>query len=432
MRLRALPLLFLLVAPAFAAAPPPVLDVDRIVAVVNNDVITETELDARLAETRRSLANQQIRLPPDDVLRRQLLERMIIERVQVQLASQTGIRVTDQDVEQALQTIAARNKITVDELYRTVTREGLNRAAYREQVRNQILIQQLVDREITSRVSVTESEVANFLEGEQQRTRADEEFNIAHIYIAVPETAATEQVRQAKARADQVLRELREGGDFGQAAVSYSQGPDALKGGAIGWRNSGQLPELFVAALERMRPGEVSEVLRGPNGFHILKLNDRRGKEGAEAITQTHVRHILLKPSEIQSAAEARSKLGQLRDRIAAGENFGELARVHSEDSVSAAKGGDLGWVAPKQLVPEFEAAMNELAVNQLSEPVATPFGVHLIQVLGRRQQDVSEERARQAARSQIHARKADDRYEQWVRQLRDEAYVEYLLDEVN
>lgn len=432
MRLRALPLLFLLTAPAFAAAPPAVLDVDRIVAVINNDVITETELDARLAETKRSLATQQIRLPPDDVLRRQLLERMIIERVQVQLASQTGIRVTDQDVEQALQTIAARNKITVDELYRTVTREGLDRAAYREQVKNQMLIQQLVDREITSRVTVTESEVANFLEGEQQRTRSDEEFNISHIYIAVPETAATDQVRQAKARADQVLRELREGGDFAQAAVSYSQGPDALKGGGIGWRNSGQLPELFVAALERLRPGDVSEVLRGPNGFHILRLNDRRGKEGGEAITQTHVRHILLKPSEIQSAAEARSKLKQLRDRIAAGDDFGELARAHSEDAVSAAKGGDLGWVAPKQLVPEFEAAMNDLAVNQLSEPVATPFGVHVIQVLGRRQQDVSEERARQAARSQIHARKADDRYEQWVRQLRDEAYVEYLLDEVN
>lgn len=431
MRLRAFPLLFLLAAPA-VAAPPPVLDVDRIVAVVNNDVITETELDARLDETRRSLASQQIRLPPDDVLRRQLLERMIIERVQVQLASQTGIHVTDQDVDNALETIASRNKMTVEKLYATVTREGLDRAAYREQVKNQILIQQLVDREITSRVTVTESEVANLLEGEQQRTRADEEYNISHIYIAVPETAATEQVRQAKARADQVLRELREGGDFGQAAVSYSQGPDALKGGSIGWRNSGQLPELFVAALERMQPGEISGVLRGPNGFHILKLNDRRGKEGAQAVTQTHVRHILLKPSEIQSAAEARSKLEELRDRIAAGEDFGELARTYSEDTVSAAKGGDLGWVAPKQLVPEFEGAMNGLATNQLSDPVQTPFGLHLIQVLGRRQQDVSEERARQAARSQIHARKADDRYAQWVRQLRDEAYVEYLLDEVN
>lgn len=432
MRLRALPLLLLCVAgPAFAAAPP-VLDVDRIVAVVNNDVITETELDTRLAEAKRSLANQQIRLPPDEVLRRQLLERMIIERVQVQLASQTGIRVTDQDIEQALQTIASRNKMTVEELYRAVTREGLDRAAYREQVKNQILIQQLVDREITSRVTVTESEVANFLENEQQRTRADEEFNLSHIYIAVPETAATEQVREARARAERVLRELREGGDFAQAAVSYSQGPDALKGGSVGWRNSGQLPELFVAALERMRPGEISEVLRGPNGFHILKLNDRRGKETGEAITQTHARHILLKPSEIQSVQEARAKLEQLRRRIAAGEDFGELARAHSEDAVSAAKGGDLGWVAPKQLVPEFEQAMNALSVNQLSQPVQTPFGVHLIQVLGRREQDVSEERARQAARSQIHARKADDRYEQWVRQLRDEAYVEYLLEDVN
>ena len=413
---------------ATAKPPTPVRDIDRIVAIVNNDVVTQSELDNRLDETRKQLATERIKAPPEDVLKRQLLERMIAERVQLQLAAQLGVRVTDADIDQAIESVARRNNMNVDALLKTLAREGFDLAAYRARIREQITIQQLLEREIASRISVTETEIANFLE--QSRTRGEDEYNLSHIFIPLPEAATPEQIQTAKQRADKVHAEISAGEDFARAAVTYSQGPDALKGGALDWKKPGQLPELFVAALSKLQPGEITPVLRGPNGFHILRLNDRRGGDVTQAVTQTHVRHILLRPSEIQSLDEARAALARMRAQIEAGEDFAALARVHSEDSGSASQGGDLGWVEPKALVPEFEKAMNALGPGQLSEPVRTPFGIHLIQVLERRQQTVGGDRARNAARAQIHARKADDRYEQWVRQLRDEAYVEYLLDE--
>lgn len=415
---------------AAAVAPATIRDIDRIVAIVNNDVITHSELEDRLDETRKQLAGERIKAPAEDVLKRQLLERMIAERVQLQLAAQLGVRVSDADVDQAIQSVARRNNLTVDALLKTLGREGFDPAAYRARIREQVTIQQLLEREIASRVTVTETEIANFLEQSRARGGGEYEYNLSHIFVPIPEAASSEQIQAAKQRAEKVYAELKGGEDFARAAVTYSQGPDALKGGALDWKKSGQLPELFVSALNGLQPGDVSPVLRGPNGFHILKLNDRRGGEVGQAITQTRVRHILLRPSEIQSLDEARNALMQIRARIEAGEDFAEIARASSEDSASASQGGDLGWVEPKSLVPEFEKAMNALSPQQLSEPVRTPFGLHLIQVLERRQQTVSGERARNAARSQIHARKADDRYEQWVRQLRDEAYVEYLLDD--
>ncbi|MFL6622038.1 MAG: peptidylprolyl isomerase [Sulfurifustis sp.] len=425
---------FLLVAVLSAnglAAPPPVTDVDRVVAVVNNDVITANELEKRMAEARQQLDAQKIKPPPEDVLRRQLLERLVAEQIQLQLATQTGIRVTDQDVDPAIATIAGRNKMTVDALYDVVRRQGLDRAEYREQIRNQLAIQQLVDREVNNQVTVSESEVNNFLENNRLRAGRDAEYNVSHIFIPVPESASPQQIQTTQQRAENVVRQLRAGEDFARAAVTHSQGPEALKGGALGWRGVGQLPELFLAALEKLKPGDVSDALRGPNGFHILKLNDRRGGTVAdEPVQETHVRHILLRPSEIQSINDARTTLTQLRERIVNGEDFATLARTYSEDTVSAANGGDLGWVRPKQLVPPFERAMNALEPGAVSEPVQTPFGLHLIQVLGRRVQTIAGERERIAAREQIHARKAEDRYEQWLRQLRDEAYVEYMLDE--
>jgi peptidyl-prolyl cis-trans isomerase SurA len=406
--------------------PTAVVDLDRIVAVVNNDVITANELELRLTETKQQLSAQRIQLPPEDVLRRQLLERMIVEQIQLQLAVQSGVRVTDDDVEKAIQAIASRNKLTVDKVYDAVRQQGIDRASYREQVRNQITIQQLVEREIYSRTTVSDSEIDAFLEN--TRTSQDTEYDLSHIFLAIPESATPEQIQAVKARADDVRQQITRGEDFARAAVTHSQGPDALKGGAIGWKSAGQLPELFVGALNQLKPDEVSEVLKGPNGFHILRLNDRRGGGGGEAVQQTRVRHILLKPSEIVSRNDARANLRRLRERIAQGEDFAELARSHSEDPVSASQGGDLGWISPGQTVPEFERAMQALAPGALSEPVESSFGVHLIQVLERRQA-VSGDRARLTARTQIHARKADDRYEQWVRRLRDEAYVEYLLD---
>jgi peptidyl-prolyl cis-trans isomerase SurA len=419
---------FLVLSLAASAATAP-RDVDRIVAVVDDNVITASELATRLVEVKQQLTEQRIQIPPDDVLRRQLLERMIQDELQLQYAKLTGIRITDQDIERTVQNIARRNQLTVDAVYDTVRREsGLDRAGYHEQLRKQLSIQQLVEREVNSKVSVSDSEISNFLE---TAAAGGEEYNLSHIFIATPESPSPEQIAAAKTKADTIHRQIKNGEDFARAAITHSQSAEGLTGGSLGWRSAGQLPDLFVGTLKELKPGEVSAVLRGPNGFHILKLNDQRGGSAAETVQQTRARHILIRPSEILSRSEARANLLRLRERIRLGDNFADLARLQSEDTLSASQGGDLGWVTPGQLVPEFERAMNALAPGELSEPVESAFGFHLIQVLERRQA-VSDERARATARQQIHARKADQYYEQWIRRLRDEAYVEYLLDDVD
>ncbi len=428
-------LLILLLPSLMAAAPAPPKasgDVDRILVIVNDDVITETELANRLAETKKQLALEKIKTPPDDILRKQLLDRMVLERLQLQLAVQTGIRVGESEVDQAIEAIARRNNLSVENFRKALTKSGMDVAAYRAQTRDQLTIQQLLEREINNRVNVTDNEVSHFLENPQSRADMDVTYNLSHILIGIPESASPEAIQAAKKRAEDVLRQLKAGADFEQIAVSYSQGADALKGGSLGWKKPGELPELFLGALKSLSPGDISETLRSPNGFHILKLNDKRGAAQDEAVTQTHVRHILLRTSEIQSLEDARQKLLNLRERVENGDDFAALARAHSEDTGSAASGGDLGWVNPGMMVPEFEKAMNALKPNQLSQPVRSSFGLHLIQVLGRRSHDITQERLEAAARQQIHARKADERYEQWARQLRDEAFVEYLVDETN
>ncbi len=428
-------LLLLLLPSIMAAAPAPPKatgDVDRILVIVNDDVITETELTNRLTETKKQLALEKIKTPPDDILRKQLLDRMVLERLQLQLAVQTGIRIGESEVDQAIETIARRNNLSVENFRKALTKNGMDVAAYRAQTHDQLTIQQLLEREINNRVNVTDSEVSHFLENPQSRADMDVTYHLSHILIGIPESASPEAIQAAKKRAEDILRQLKAGADFEQIAVSYSQGADALKGGSLGWKKPGELPELFLGALKSMSPGDISEILRSPNGFHILKLNDKRGAAQAEAVTQTHVRHILLRTSEIQSLEDARQKLLHLRERVENGDDFAALARAHSEDTASAANGGDLGWVNPGMMVPEFEKAMNALKPNQLSQPVRSSFGLHLIQVLDRRSHDITQERLEAAARQQIHARKADERYEQWARQLRDEAFVEYMVDDVN
>ena len=426
---RTLIALLLLLLPSLTPAAPK--DLDRILVIVNDDVITETELRGRLVETRKQLELEKIKLPPDDVLRKQLLDRIVLEHLQLQLAAIMGIRVSDADVDKAIEMIAQRNKMTAEEFRKAMSQSGLDVAAHRAQVRDQITIQQLLEREINNRVSVTESEVSHYLENPQNRASMDLSYNLSHILISIPESASPETIQAAKKRAEDILRQLKAGTSFEQIAAGYSQGADALKGGNLGWKQAGELPELFLGAITNMAPGDISELLRSPNGFHILKLNDKRGAAQTEAVTQTHARHILLRTSEIQSAEDARQKLLNLRERIENGEDFAALARAHSEDPASAASGGDLGWSNPGQMVPEFEKAMNALKPNELSQPVRTSFGLHLIQVLGRRNHDISQERLEAAARQQIHARKADERYEQWARQIRDEAFVEYMPDEI-
>ena len=420
--------------PVLAGAAPAasIATLDRILVVVNDDVVTQSELSLRVAETKKQLQLEKITPPPDDVLRRQVLDHLVFERVQLQIAAQTGIRVSETDVDKAFESIAQQNKMGVEEFLKFLRREGLDPATHRANLRNQMLIRQLQEREVLHRVAVTDAEVDGFLENQESRDSVNFAFHLSHIFIAVPESASPEAIAQAKGRAEEALQRIRQGGDFAQAAIGFSQGPEALSGGNLGWKNAGQLPELFLSAIKNLASGSLTDILRSPNGFHILRVNDRRGDVRTERVTQTHARHILLKSSEIQSLDDARAKLTQLRERIENGDDFAALARAHSEDPGSAINGGDLGWVSPGQLVPEFEKAMSALKPNGLSAPTRSPFGLHLIQVLGRRDQDVTQERTRGAARNQIHARKADERYEQWSRQLRDEAFVEYMPDETN
>lgn len=412
-----------LCAIAPAAAAPPSVPIDRVVVVVNDEVITAGEVTARLPAVRRQLARQGVRVPSEEVLRKSILERMVLERLQLQIARQLGIDTDNDKVERALARIAEDNRMKPDEFLAALKGEGISEDEFRRQLRAQLTIQQLVDREINNRVSVSDTEVENFL----SRNRNDDvEYNLSHILIGVPELASPEAIQAARKRADDLWRELRAGGDFEQLAIAHSQDDKALEAGSLGWKKPGQLPALFVSAVEKMPLGGVSEVLRSANGFHILKLNDKRGGGQPLAVTQHHVRHILVRPNELLSVAEAKTKLANLRQRIENGEDFAALARAHSDDPGSASNGGDLGWINPGQTVADFERAVRALEPMQLSEPIRTPYGWHLLQVLARREQDLSGERRLANARQQLHARKADERYEQWLRQLRDESFVEY------
>jgi peptidyl-prolyl cis-trans isomerase SurA len=403
---------------------------DRIVAVVNEEAITKRELDERAELALKQLSQQGTAAPPKTVIERQLLDRMIGDRVQLQFAKESGVRVDDGDLERAISRIAEQNKLSLQALRETLERDGVPYSKFREDIRSEIVMARLREREVDNKIVITESEVDSFLAGEKQDGSTDE-VNLSHILVVVPENARPEQVQARRARAEVALEQLRKGADFKQVAASFSEAPDALQGGAMGWRPGDRLPTIFFDAIKTMKPGDLSDVLRSANGFHIVRLNERRGGQGGPpmSVQQTHVRHILIKTNELISEAEARNRLRVLKERLDNKADFAELARVHSEDA-SASRGGDLGWILPGDTVPEFEREMNALQPGQISEPVRTPFGLHLIQVLERSNQDVSNERRRLVARQTLRARKSDEAYQEWVRQLRDRAYVEVRLED--
>jgi peptidyl-prolyl cis-trans isomerase SurA len=403
--------------------------VDRIVAVVNKEVITATELAERLAQAERQLRRQGIALPERAAFERQMLEHLILEKAQLQLAADSGLRVDALQLDAAVQRIAESNKVSLAEFRRALEADGVPFESFRADVRKQILLTRLREREVDDRVQVTDGEVDIFLEANRATAESAVEYNVAHILVRLPEQASPERIEQARARAEQARAEALAGGDFGRVAATLSDAGDALQGGALGWRTPSRLPELFADALKTMKPGEVSRVLRSPAGFHLLKLLDRRGSGGGAAVTQTRVRHILVKTSEAVSEGDARRRIEGLRQRIVGGADFAELARLNSEDG-SAARGGDLGWVLPGDTVPEFERAMLALKPGELSEAVRTPFGFHLLQVMERRTADVGAERQRLQARQALRERKADEAYQEWLRLLRDRTYVEMKLEE--
>jgi peptidyl-prolyl cis-trans isomerase SurA len=403
--------------------------VDRIVAVVNKEVITASELDEAVGMAERELRRRGTPLPERSLLEHQLLERLILNKAQVQLARNSGLRVDELQLDRAVQRIADSNKLTLVDFRKALEGDGVSFDGWREQVREQMLLTRLREREVDDKVQVSDTELDLFLDQMKNRPEAAE-YNLAHILVRVPDQASPERIQAARQRADKALAEAQAGGDFGALAASYSDAPDALQGGALGWRNEDRLPEIFAAALAKLEPGQVSPVLRSPAGFHILKLIERRGAGADNApVRQTRLRHILIRTSEAVSDADARRRILQLRERIVNGADFAEMARTNSDDT-TAARGGELDWVYPGDTVPEFERAYEELKIGEVSQPVRTPFGYHLIQVLERRSSEVSPERRRLQARQVLRERKADEAYQEWLRQLRDSTYVELKLDE--
>lgn len=413
------------------AEPSDVIEVDRIVAVVNSDAITLFELRSRTEQAIAQLRGRNVTPPPREDFERQVLERMIYEKVQLQHAEETQMRIDDRMLEAALGRIAESNNMNATQLRSAVERDGIPWPRFREDIRKEIILSRLRDREVESRVVVTEGEIDNYLANPERKADQREEFNVSHILLRVPEGASPETLIRLKARADAAMEQLAKGEDFARVAASYSDAPDALSGGSLGWRPLDRLPQLFADMLPNLKPGQVSEVMRSPAGFHIMKLVEKRGGEGASdtRVSQTRARHILIKTSEVVNDAEARRRLISIKERLDNGGDFEELARANSQD-LSAAKGGDLGWLYPGDTVPEFEKVMNALEPGKVSEPVQSPFGWHLIQVVERRVEDVSTERQRAAARLALRERKAEEVYQDWVRQLRDRAYVEIRLND--
>jgi peptidyl-prolyl cis-trans isomerase SurA len=417
---------------ALPAQAQPVRPVDRIVAVVNKEVVTASELRERVEFAARELTRQRTPLPERAVLERQVLERLILDKAQLQLAAQGGLRVDELQLDRAISRIAEANNLTLAEFRRALEKDGVVLSRFREEVREQIMLQRLREREVDERIEVSDTEIDLYLEqlksGEGERERA--EFNLAHILVRLPDQASPERIEQARARAEKVRAEARAGADFGALAASHSDASDALQGGQMGWRPSERLPELFAAALRTMQPGEVSDVLRSPAGFHVLKLIGRRGA-GVDVIApQTRLRHILVRTSEVVSEADAQRRLAELRERIVTGgADFAALARQHSADA-SAARGGDLGWVFAGDTVPDFERVMDALKPGEVSQPVKSPFGWHLIQVLERRTGGLPPERQRLVARQALRERKSEEAYQEWLRQLRDRTYVEIRLED--
>jgi peptidyl-prolyl cis-trans isomerase SurA len=422
-------------AAAKPASVPRVQLADAIIAVVNNEVITRQEFLDRMNAVARQMKAQGIALPPQPEFQRQMLERMIVDRAQLQLAKESGIRVDDTMLDRAVARIAEQNKMTVPAFRAALEKEGVPFQRFREDIRNEITMQRLREREVDNKIQISESEVDNYLAAEAGGAQA-QEYQVAHILVRIPENASAEQITERRQRAEEVLRQLQGGGDFAKLAATYSDATDALSGGDLGWRTPERLPQLFVDALAGMKQGDVSAIMKSPNGFHILKLNGKRNSAGSGSaigpVQQTHVRHILIKVNQIVSPADARRKLTELKHRLDnKAAKFEDLAKLYSND-LSASRGGDLGWIYPGDTVPEFERAMNALKPGEISEPIESPFGFHLIQVLERKTEDVPAERRRLIARQAIRERKLEEATQEWLRQLRDRAYVEYRFDAGN
>ena len=405
---------------------------DHIVVVVNDDVITRHELDNYLEKIKQQLKKQGTPLPAAHELEKQVLERMIIDMLQLQYAKESGLRIDDTQLDKSLARIAQQNNFSsLAEFRSKLAKDGVDFKKFREEIRNEITFTRLREREVDSKLVVSDNEIENYLARESKQGGKREEMELAHILVQIPEQASAEKIKESKQRADQAWSQIRSGAQFAQVAAGFSDAKDGLQGGNLGWRTADRLPSIFQDALQNMHPGEISAVLRSPNAFHIIKLINKRNNDEPIMITQTHARHILIKTSELTSEKEAKSRLAEIKRRIEGGADFAAQAKLYSEDG-SASQGGDLGWVSPGAFVPEFERVMNALKIGQLSDPVQTEFGWHLIQVSERRNADVSVEQKKQQAAAAIRSFKSDEAYQEWLRQLRDRGFIEYRETSLN
>jgi peptidyl-prolyl cis-trans isomerase SurA len=400
---------------------------DRIAAIVNDGLVLKSELDTQMDSVTKRLQEQKVELPSQSVLKQQVLDRLILQEIQAQHAKRVGLTVSDEQLNGALQEIASRNKIPFDQLPTALAAQGVDYKQYREGMRRELILSTLRQRDVIAHINVSPRELEQFLT-RQQTSAANDEFNVSHILLSLPEAATPQLLEEITHKAQDVAARAAKGEDFGQLAIANSNSQTALDGGQLGWRKGTQLPEFILQLVTRMKPGDVSEPVRTPSGFHIVKLNERRSGEAQMIINQIHVRHILMKTNELDDDETVRQKLSRLRDRILKGEEFAGLASTNSADPGSAPDGGDLGWSGPGTFVPEFDKAIADLKDNEISEPFKTRYGWHIVQMLGTRTYDSTDDVRRQRAFAAIRESKADEETELWLRRLRDDAFVEVKM----
>jgi peptidyl-prolyl cis-trans isomerase SurA len=400
---------------------------DRIAAIVNDGLVLKSEMETQIDSVTKRLVDQKVTLPSASILKQQVLERLILQEIQMQRAKKIGLNISDEQLNATLQDVAARNKIPFDQLPTTLEAQGIDYKQYREAMRKELALSALRDRDVIARIIVTPREIDQFL-ARQDNAAANDEFNVAHILLSLPSAATPQQLDEISRKANELAERATKGEDFGQLAIANSNGQTALEGGQLGWRKGNQLPQFILELVTKMKPGDVSAPMRTPSGFHIVRLNERRGGEAKVIINQIHVRHILMKTNELDDDETVRQKLTKLRERILKGEDFAGIASTASEDPGSAPDGGDLGWTGPGAFVPEFSKAIGDLKDNEISEPFKTRYGWHIAQVLGTRSYDNTSDVRRQRAFAAIRESKSDEETDLWLRRLRDEAFVEIKL----
>ena len=400
-------------------------ELDRIIAVVDEDIVMQSELDEQAARVRDALRQQHTEMPPTTVLERQVLERLVLEKIQIQVAAQAGIKVSERDLNKAIADIAKRNKLELPQFEKIIESEGIPFARFREQIGQQILIAKLRHEEVENRTKVSDQEIENFLRNQSNESEFELEYRLSHILITIPSGASDTELKTARDKADDALRRIDAGEDFGDIALRVSDGQQALEKGDLGWRKGAEIPSLFADAVSTMKLGENSGIITSPSGYHIVKLVDKRSGEKI-MVEQHKVRHILIKPNALVTTQQAKDRLLQLKIRIESGADFAQLARTNSDDRGSALRGGELGWVSKGQMVPEFEEIMRQTPIGTVSEPFRSEFGLHILQVIDAREYDGTEEVKRAGARRAIREQKMQERQQTWLRSLRDEAYVEY------